>query len=129
MHAMVWVSDDGITWERIPCDPDVFGSFEDGYFMYSVAAGPNGYLATGIGTGGQGIVWTSPDGRQWAISSVADIELGSWVRSRLGDPSLSPPEAESSSSPTTVRGGVSLSRSQTAVSSRTSEESPAALSS
>ena len=73
-HPAVWISDDGITWERawegtgsVVDSDDVF---YDDIFMGSVVEGPGGLLvAVGatLDENGQDIatVWTSVDGRQW----------------------------------------------------------------
>jgi hypothetical protein len=55
--AAVWTSPDGITWSRVPHDPEVFG----GSSMRRVAAGESGLIAIG------GKVWTSPDGFNWSV--------------------------------------------------------------
>ena len=73
-HPAVWISDDGITWERtwegtgsVVDSDDVF---YDDISMRSVVEGPDGLLvAVGatLDENGQDIatVWTSVDGRQW----------------------------------------------------------------
>jgi hypothetical protein len=66
-----WTSSDGLTWERVPHDPDIFGEGFQG--MWSVASGDGGLVAVGLGAGWSGsggpgqpaAVWTSPDGLTW----------------------------------------------------------------
>jgi hypothetical protein len=52
--AAIWTSADGITWERIPHDEDLFGGVE----MWGVAAGGPGLVAVGS-DGPDAAVWTS----------------------------------------------------------------------
>jgi hypothetical protein len=64
--AAVWVSADGLAWERVEHDEDVFGG--DGpQVMTSVAAGGPGVVAVGDdrGTDGDAAVWVSEDGLAW----------------------------------------------------------------
>jgi hypothetical protein len=76
-RAAVWTSVDGITWTRVPDDPDVFGELEGGWnrSMPAVAAGEPGLVA--IEGGGPGApehaVWTSVDGLTWTLVPPADI--------------------------------------------------------
>ncbi len=51
--AAIWTSADGITWERIPHDEDLFGGVE----MWGVAAGGPGLVAVGS-DGPDAAVWT-----------------------------------------------------------------------
>ena len=52
--AAIWTSADGITWERIPHDEDLFGGVE----MWGVAAGGPGLVAVGS-DGPDAAVWVS----------------------------------------------------------------------
>jgi len=72
LDAIVWTSQDGITWSRVPYDEAIFGDAE----MWGVTAGDSGLVA--VGRGGfsgddlDAVVWTSPDGITW--SRVANDE-------------------------------------------------------
>lgn len=74
--AAVWVSTDGVTWDRID-DPsftgraDVCGSLDGYQSMVDVAAGPLGIIAVGR-DGCNSAVWISQDGRTW--TEVIDDE-------------------------------------------------------
>lgn len=60
----VWTSVDGITWERVPVDPDLLDGIE------RVAANESGLVAIGSGwTDDQkeGAMWTSLDGLSWTV--------------------------------------------------------------
>jgi hypothetical protein len=62
--AAVWTSSDGITWSRVPDDPEVFGygrTGESSWRMSQVVAGESGFVAVGS------VVWTSPDGLNWSV--------------------------------------------------------------
>jgi molecular chaperone DnaK len=63
--AVVWVSADGYTWERI-FDNAVLGG--GGRAMYAVTAGGPGLVAVGYDASGdwEAAVWTSADGRTWS---------------------------------------------------------------
>ena len=52
--AAVWTSIDGVIWDRVPHDEDLFGGVE----MWSVAAGGPGLVAVGS-DGPDAAVWTS----------------------------------------------------------------------
>ena len=83
IHPAAWMSDDGITWERVwedtgfSVDPEEFSDTRA--LMVSVAEGPDGQLvAVGATPDDDGdstaTVWTSGDGRQWDR-----VELGNAV--------------------------------------------------
>jgi hypothetical protein len=95
-NAVVWVSSDGTTWERLPADPEVFG----GSSMTTVISWGSGYLAAGpdwaitpeLGGPVPGYpsapsrptLWWSPEGRTWfRIPFGAEDAVGA-VRSLLG---------------------------------------------
>jgi hypothetical protein len=69
LHAAVWTSVDGITWEAVPDqtafdthDPDEFGNGKT--LMHSVTVGGPGLVAVGSDAW-SAAVWTSPDGVTW----------------------------------------------------------------
>ena len=73
--AAVWVSENGLEWERVPHDEAVFGGAGDEIMLDVVAGGP-GLVAVGMTdewlTGGDlgpgltdGVIWTSADGLTW----------------------------------------------------------------
>jgi hypothetical protein len=64
VRALVWTSDDGSSWQRVPNQAS-FGRAA----MTGVTRGGPGYVAVGLATG-RGVVWTSTDGEAW--SRVAD---------------------------------------------------------
>ncbi len=80
--AAVWTSPDGITWTRVPHDPEIFGHSE----MTSVTAGGPGLIAAGFDSGySSSGIWTSPDGTSW---SRAEIE-GRYINAvTVGGPGL-----------------------------------------
>lgn len=68
--AAVWTSSDGVTWDRVPHDPAIFGG--DGELeltMWDVVADTSGFVAVG-GERRSGVIrpalWTSPDGFSWS---------------------------------------------------------------
>jgi hypothetical protein len=68
---VVWTSEDGFTWTRLPHDEEAFAHS----FMSEVAAGPNGFVAAGQCLGpDRYVLWHSPDGSTW---TRLDIGLGS----------------------------------------------------
>lgn len=83
-HAAVWISTDGVDWNRIPHEEAVFGGPQGGV-MSDVTAGGPGFVAVGTIWNWAGVenseqsaepvVWTSPDGEAW--TRTADIALGS----------------------------------------------------
>ncbi len=86
--AAVWTSDDGQTWERVPHDPEVFGSSTGmDVVMLDVAAGASGLVAVGSERthhgaglwwmgGERPAVWTSPDGSVWERVTLDDETFG-----------------------------------------------------
>jgi len=67
--AAVWTSSDGVTWDRVPHDPTIFGGAgELELTMWDVVADTSGLVAVG-GERRSGAthpaVWTSPDGLSW----------------------------------------------------------------
>ena len=70
-NAAVWTSPDGITWTRVPHDPEVFGGDGDQEMVSVAAAGP-GLVAVGYRfdepelPGAFASIWTSPDGHSWS---------------------------------------------------------------
>ena len=66
--AAVWVSSDGLTWDRLPHDESVFGG-EGFHEMFSVTRGDRGFVAVGhhqTGSDHDAAVWTSGDGMTWS---------------------------------------------------------------
>jgi hypothetical protein len=66
-QAAVWTSEDGITWSRVPDDPEVFGVGPDGFAMltmWSVTATDTGYVAAGMSDSRMPL-WFSEDGIEW----------------------------------------------------------------
>jgi hypothetical protein len=62
--GVVWRSDDGRAWERMPADPDLAGSD-----LAAVSTYAGGYVAVGTGYDGDidrvGRIFVSPDGTEW----------------------------------------------------------------
>ncbi len=84
-NAIVWFSPDGVTWERIPYDPEVFGNTS----MTTVIAWGNGYLAAG------------PD---WAITEEIGGPMPGMPRCRPGPRSgCLPMDAPGTGSPSEMR--------------------------
>jgi hypothetical protein len=66
----VWLSEDGIVWDRLD---DASGVFQDASSIRAVTAGDSGLVAVGDGAfldgaPGDPLVWFSPDGMQWSRS-------------------------------------------------------------
>lgn len=63
----IWVSPDGIAWERVTGNQD---AFSPGVFINAVTAGGPGYVAVGEEATetepGHAAIWVSTDGRDWA---------------------------------------------------------------
>ncbi len=65
--AAIWTSADGITWERVPHDEEIFGGFLD-QRIFSIIAWNDGLVAVGadqIGGDEDAVVWISTDGITW----------------------------------------------------------------
>lgn len=63
-RGAVWLSREGIIWERLPEEP-TFASAA----LFGVASSPDGIVAIGCQAFmecGSGLAWTSPDGRTWS---------------------------------------------------------------
>ncbi len=81
-HAAVWISTDGVDWNRIPHDEAVFGGPQGGV-MSDVTAGGPGFVAVGTIWNWAGVenseqsaepvVWTSPDGEVW--TRIEDVDV------------------------------------------------------
>jgi len=68
-NAVVWISVDGLTWERVPDPESVFGDPDSTYQdMVAVVAGGPGLVAVGSDRSGgdsDAAVWASVDGFAW----------------------------------------------------------------
>lgn len=62
-RAVVWTSEDGVSWSRVPHDPLVFGT--SSAYMADVTVGGPGLVAVGR-HGNNAAVWTSADGSEWS---------------------------------------------------------------
>ncbi len=109
-HAVVWVSEDGLTWTEVPNDNEVFGGDQAPFMtMLDVISTDQGLLAVGFGqlssdsrvgsiaggsnrlrpstdpvTSAGAVAWTSIDGLTWARVSLdanADVPAGQWIGS------------------------------------------------
>lgn len=69
-NGVVWVSADGMSWDRID-DYDVFGG-DEFQVLWDVTAGPLGIIATGQ-DGVDAALWFSPDGYAWQKVFVHDL--------------------------------------------------------
>jgi len=71
-HGVVWVSPDGLTWDRVDSD-----LFVDQILLDDVAANDSGYVAVGLDWTPTPIhpgVWISEDGRTWDQVDLGDDE-------------------------------------------------------
>jgi hypothetical protein len=78
VDAAVWTSPDGLVWEAVPQDPDVFGG-EGDQRMISVVAGGPGLVAVGQSAPGGNLdaaVWVSLDGLTWSRVPDSGDSLG-----------------------------------------------------
>jgi hypothetical protein len=67
MDAVVWTSPDGLAWERIVTDPEIFGG-RDAQKIISLAVGGKTVVAVGL-VGPSGVhLDTDPDGVVWTLS-------------------------------------------------------------
>ncbi len=70
-RAAVWTSVDGISWTRVPHDPEVFGDVEGVWTrsMTAVTVGGPGLVAVGGNPHDvrEQAVWMSPDGLTWTL--------------------------------------------------------------
>jgi hypothetical protein len=73
--AGVWTSMDGLIWNRVAHDEEVFGGEGDQWMGTVVAASP-GLVAAGTDNG-HAAVWTSPDGVNWTQIAHDDEVFGS----------------------------------------------------
>lgn len=86
-RAAVWYSADLTSWVRIPHDPAVFGDDNEVTRMAGAAAGPTGIIAVGHAGDNptRAIVWTSPDGLEWAPNDTPVFSDGSRLESVVAD--------------------------------------------
>ena len=66
--AAVWISADGLVWERVPHDEEVFGG-EGDQVMLSVVQTENAAVIVGK-SGEHATVWVSNDGREWTRALI-----------------------------------------------------------
>lgn len=87
--AVVWFSPDGVAWERVAEDESVFGGTADQRVCCAVAP-PDGFVVVGYERantptwdplGYRAVVWTSPDGIEWARSAFGEFGDGSFMQS------------------------------------------------
>ena len=71
--AAIWVSSDGLVWDRLPHDSEVFGG-EGDQFMHSVVQTSGSVIVVGE-SGGEAAAWVSRDGTQWARAEVNDESI------------------------------------------------------
>lgn len=76
-----WISTDGLTWTRMPSDPELFDGDES---MNSVIATPDGFVAVGQETG-RAAAWYSPDGATWTRVPGAERAFGTARNSAMND--------------------------------------------
>ena len=64
----IWRSTDGIEWQRMAHNPEVFGSLAEGtnVAVRAVASDADGYVAVGT-SGDSAVAWTSLDGMTWDV--------------------------------------------------------------
>ncbi len=74
LDAAVWVSPDGLRWERVPHDEEVFGG-EGDQTMRSVVQISGALVAVGA-SGGDAAAWVSRDGRRWIRARVNGTASG-----------------------------------------------------
>ena len=90
--AAVWVSADGLTWERVPHDEAVFGG-EGDQVMRSVVQTEDTAVIVGKSRG-RAAVWVSNDGRDWTRAMIdgtpdgIETELSAMSDVALGGPGL-----------------------------------------
>jgi hypothetical protein len=83
--AAIWTSADGITWERGPRDPDVFGG-EGDQAMWSITPWDGGLVAAGYDTSGgdcDAAIWTSADGVIWEWVPHEENVFGGLLHQRI----------------------------------------------
>lgn len=61
----VFVSDDWLSWQRVPHDDAMFAGGGSDLMMWDVAASDAGFVAVGGENSSEPVVWTSPDGLTW----------------------------------------------------------------
>jgi hypothetical protein len=84
-NAAVWVSSDGLSWQRVPNDDEIFGG-SSGQSMHDVIYTGERFVAVGTDLNGAGInatssvmrgaVWTSEDGWTWSRVQHTDEVFG-----------------------------------------------------
>ncbi|OFW63475.1 MAG: hypothetical protein A2135_09725 [Actinobacteria bacterium RBG_16_67_15] len=71
--AAVWISSDGVSWNRVPHDEEAFGII--GRQMAAIASFDGGLVAVGSDADARAVVWTSQDdGVTW--SRISDSDFG-----------------------------------------------------
>ena len=72
--AAVWVSVDGLVWDRVPHDTEVFGG-EGDQLMHAVVQWHGMAIVVGE-SAGEATVWVSTDREQWTRAVVNDDSVG-----------------------------------------------------
>ena len=87
----VWLSPDGMTWQRLPHDETVLGGPAD-QSVCCVTRLNDGFAAVGYERSNttnwdplayEAVVWTSQDGIEWTRSATGDFGPGSYMKSVL----------------------------------------------
>ncbi len=73
----IWVSEDGLLWERVSDDQALFGG-EGDQFMHSVVQMPGLVVVVGESEG-HAAAWVSSDGVQWARAEVNDESIDAGI--------------------------------------------------
>ncbi len=114
-EAAVWVSTDGLVWERLPHDEEVFGG-EGDQIMRSVVQTTEAVVVVGE-SAGHATVWVSDDGRQWTRALIGGAADGSgrnwrrtWRRTRVRTATCSPLRRVDDSGSTSSEGGCGIRR-------------------
>jgi hypothetical protein len=94
LDAVVWISSDGVTWDRVTHDDSVFGGDDVWHDMKAITAGGPGFVAVGAqgfefwgpseDVNATAAVWTSADGVTWTRiphSESLDTrhDVGAWA--------------------------------------------------
>ncbi len=69
-RVVVWLSSDGVSWQRVPHDDELFGAPDESWWARTIVALDSGLYVGGTLRSQEAFLWHSPDGQAWQRSLI-----------------------------------------------------------